>query len=414
MVDRYFDETNFHTELLQLYSHVLEQICLLNPQDKIIDATGVKLMQNPSIPEKDKELHLALLTHINRINEELQAHYWMSEHLKILHEFGNVLTSTLSKEDIFYKAFELVGRVMDADAFFIALYDANSNEVYFPFLIEHGSRYDPLTLTYGQGIVSTVLSSREILHLRTSEEFDTLKPIDIGSDEVAINSSIYIPLMLGDQVKGVISAQSTHQFTYKNEHVELLRIIGNQVINAIENSRHYELMYERSIRDELTNLFNRRAFNKDLFEQVQIAKQNDGSVVLVMLDSDNLKAVNDLYGHHIGDIHIKHVAKAIQTHCSTGEKAYRYAGDEFMILLSDNSIDSALEKVASIQQFLQDNPIELLGNNLYVTVSVGIASYPEHANSADELTMFADEALYYSKESGKNGVNVCLKKDSPS
>lgn len=405
-----YNEKTFHSDLLNKYSSIMEKIGQLIPQEKVIDDLGITLMMNEEVPIEEKDKHLTFLTHLSRINEEIQIHYWMTEHLKVLHEFGNIISNTLSKQEIYTKAFELVGRVMDADAFFIAMYEPEDDTIVFPFLIEAGVRLDPVSLKYGEGIVSKVIATRETLHLKTSNEIDSLGAITVGENEVNINSSIYIPLLLGDQVKGVISAQSMHQFIYKKEHVELLKIIGNQVVNAVENTIMYQTIYERSIRDDLTNLLNRRAFNKDLDERIKQANATGEAVVLIMLDSDNLKTVNDLYGHHVGDIYIKHVAKTLVRFCSERAIAYRYAGDEFMILASGITIDQALEKVKFIQNYLRDNPIDLLGNSLPVTVSVGISAYPEHAKDAEELKRLADEALYLSKECGKNGVNISTKK----
>ncbi len=404
-----YHSLSVNSNLFKEYSSILDKIGQLIPQDNVIDELGIKLLTVSSLPQEDLDLHLTFLTHLSRINEEIQIHYWMSEHLKVLHEFGNTLTRTLSKEEIFNKAYQLVGRVMDADAFFIALYKEDSSEVHFPFMMENGVRLDPFNIKLGVGVVSKVISKRDLIHLKTSNEHDALGALKVGDEEVQINSGIYIPLIFGDQIKGVISAQSVHQFNYKKEHVELLKMIGSQVVNAVENSSLYEAVYERSIRDDLTNLMNRRAFNKDLDDLIKKANETDSSVVLIMLDSDNLKMVNDLYGHHIGDIYIKHIAKALLAHCSEGETAYRYAGDEFMIIAPKIDVQAAVKKVNAIQGFLCEHPIELLGNSLPVTVSVGIASYPEHAKNVEELKRFADEALYYAKGGGKNEVNIYTK-----
>lgn len=395
-----------NNQLLKEYTSLLEKIGLLIPQEQDIDDLGIKIMLDDSIPHQEKELHLTFLTHLSKINEEIQIHYWMTEHLKVLHEFGNILSSTLSKEDIYKKAYELVSRVMDADAFFIAIFNEESRKVHFPFLVENSVRFDPFTINYGEGVVSKVIAKREVLHVKTSMESESLGALSMGDEKIHINSCLYIPLLIGDQIKGVISAQSIHKFTYKKEHVELLKIIGSQVVNAVENTSHYEVMYERSIRDELTNLKNRRAFNKEIEEYLSKASDYQNSLVLIMLDSDNLKKVNDLYGHHIGDIYIKQIAKALLTHCNDGETAYRYAGDEFMLISPNISLDDALKKVNAIQTYLHEHPLEIIGNSLPITVSVGIASYPEHAKNADELKRFADEALYYAKSGGKNEVNI--------
>lgn len=408
MFQKKFDEKTFQSYLLDQYSQILDSISQLVPQDKQIDDIGIQLLLDENIPQNEKDRHLTILTHLSRVNEQLQTHYRMSEHLKILHEFGKLITNTLDKYEICKKAFELVGRVMDVDAFFIALYEPVNNEIQFPLLVDVGEMLDPFTIPFGEGIVSKVIATREILHLKTSTELDKHGAKTIGNDEKMVNSGIYVPLLFGDQIKGVISAQSLRQFSYTKEHVELLKIIGSQVVNAIENSNLYKAVYERTIRDELTNLLNRRAFNKDIEEQMKIAQESKGSLVLIMFDSDNLKTVNDVYGHEVGDIYIRHIAKALHDHCNEGEKAYRLAGDEFLIIAPNITVDEALRKVNTIQRYLQDHPVELMGNYFPITVSVGIAAYPDHTDNVDDLKRFADEALYRSKES-KNEVSIYTK-----
>lgn len=408
-----YDEKTFHTDLLDQYAIILDCISQLIPQDKQIDDIGIHLLLDENIPQQEKDRHLTILTHLSRINEQLQTHYRMSEHLKILHEFGNLISNTHSINEICKKAFHLVGRVMDVDAFFIALYEPERNVIHFPLLVDLGEFLEPFSIPFGEGIVSKVIKTREILHLKTSMELDKHGAKTVGNDEQMVNSGIYVPLLLGDQIKGVISAQSLHQFTYNKEHIELLKIIGSQVVNAIENSTLYKAVYERTIRDELTNLLNRRAFNKDIEEQLELAQKSNSSLVLIMFDSDNLKTVNDLYGHQVGDIYIKHIAKALNDHCNEGEWAYRLAGDEFMIIAPKITVDDALNKVNTIQRYLQDHPVELMGTYFPITVSVGIAAYPDHADNVDDLKRCADEALYWSKEN-KNAVNIYTNKRNPS
>jgi len=392
-------------KIINEYSNLLEQIGQLQCQASTIDSLGTDILNDSTIPAHEKDLLLRFLSHLYKINDELQTHYWMSEHLKVLHEMGQAFSKTFKREEIYQKAFELVSRVMDTNSFFIALFEEEQQKIFFPFIIEEGTLYQPFRIDFGQGIVSQVIKNRETVHIKTNKEFELAGSLSFG-DGIDTNTAIYVPLLIGDHVKGVISAQSYQQFAYKKEHEELLKIIGSQVIHAIENSILYETVYELSIRDELTNLFNRRAFHTDLEKQIAWADRHNASITLIMFDSDDLKKVNDLYGHHMGDIYLKHISHALTKHLRSGETAYRYAGDEFMVLAPNLSEDEAWERVHLIQNYLNENPIEIMGNKFSISVSIGIASYPQHASSAEELKRMADKALYFTKNKGKNQVTI--------
>lgn len=119
-------------------------------------------------------------------------------------------------------------------------------------------------------------------------------------------------------MKGVISAQSYREFAYKKEHEELLKIIGSQVASAVETARLYDRMYQMSFRDDLTGILNYRAFHRDL---EKLLEEGQSSVALIMLDSDHLKAVNDQYGHHVGDELIRCIAEALKVNAGAGESS---------------------------------------------------------------------------------------------
>jgi diguanylate cyclase (GGDEF)-like protein len=394
----------FSNELLVRYRKMLSQIEDLEHAD--INRLAKEI--SAELPPHETKLHHLLLNEIVKLNEKIKHMLWVSEHLKILHDLAHTFTKTFDEEQILWKAFELVSRVMRTDAFFIAFYDENDSQIRIPISIDNGVDYGPYTIPFGSGYVSRVIETKQTIHLRTHQESYASSYVRWGDPENDTNTCIFVPMLLGNQVKGVISAQSYQEFAYKQEHEELLKIIGFQVASAIETARLYDKVYQMSIKDELTNIKNYRAFHHDL-ERILAAGGQE--VTLIMLDSDNLKAVNDQFGHHMGDELIRKVAEAMMACMSPNDSAYRYAGDEFMILSVNTSREQAEQKVAQIMEYLRNHPLRHEEQEIAVSVSVGVACYPEHADGADALKRAADEALYQSKKKGKNSITFYQKND---
>jgi diguanylate cyclase (GGDEF)-like protein len=396
----------FHFQMLEEYYKLFQLLEAEALSPSMINTLEHEILELPQLSAEEKKVHQNFLLQLEKMSSEIKTLHWMSNHLKVLHELGQTFSQTFDKEQIYKKAHELVSRVMNADAFVIALYQEGDKEFNIPYSVDNRVRYEPRTMSLGKGIISKVLSTRETLHLRTENEVQSHKNyVQWGNPDQNTATCIFVPMILNNQIKGVISAQNYREFAYESEHEELLRIIGIQVASAIETASLYDKVYEMSIKDELTTLKNNRKFHLDLDEKIGQASVAQ-PVTLMMLDSDNLKKVNDRYGHDVGDKLIKHIALTLLYHLGEGEEAYRYAGDEFMIISPDSSVEKVLTKALQIQQYLNDHPIEHEGHRIITTISVGIAKYPTHSNSADELKRLADEAMYESKKKGKNNVTV--------
>lgn len=394
----------FHIQMLQEYLGLLDKIESQQLDPSIINSLSANVSNHPSLTSEEEEFHKQFMYRLERFQDEVKRLHWMSQHLKVLHDLGQTFSKTFDKEQIYENAYKLVSRVMDVDAFIIAFYDEGDREVTIPFNVDDGKRYPPTTLPFGKGYISKVLITHETVHLKSDNEMDKENQVLWGNPNQNTSTCIFVPMMLNNQIKGVISAQNYRAFAYQIEHEELLRIIGVQVTSAIENAKLYDKVYEMSIKDELTGLKNNRAFHQDL---ENIMKSDCSQcVTLIMVDSDNLKQVNDMYGHHVGDLLIKAIADALHIHTADGEGAYRYAGDEFMIIAPDLPLQEAKQKAEKIRRYLETHPIRYEGLDILISVSMGIALYPNHAENADELKKVADLALYTSKKRGKNRVTV--------
>jgi len=154
--------------------------------------------------------------------------------------------------------------------------------------------------------------------------------------------------------------------------------------------------------DDLTGLYNMRGFTTVVARLFEQAMRYNRPVSLLMIDSDNLKAVNDNYGHEAGNRLLKLVAKCIGTELRNTDVLARYGGDEFVALLPEASATRALEVAQRIIKAVAATPLEFEGKQIDTSVSVGLASYPDDGRSIDAIQARADRAMYRAKEQGRN------------
>ncbi|MCH1624597.1 sensor domain-containing diguanylate cyclase [Ferdinandcohnia quinoae] len=386
-------------EVLNIISELLNRVGL----EKSVLTKDVKgLFESKIKNEAELEIIDTLLLQIQTINEKLENVNWMNKHYRILHEFAQVCSKTLNESVLLLKAYEMVSQVMRTDSFYIALYNDGDSHTNFIFIMDNGEQAPPRRVELGENYTTKVIRTREIVHLKQqskSQEYHA----KMGEGEIDTSSCLFVPIVIDDHVKGVISAQSTADFAFRKEHEELLQMIGAQVINSIETARLYEKIYTMSQTDELTRLKNHRAFHNDLSKLIEEGNQE---ITLIMIDSDNLKRINDNYGHDIGDLYLKILANGIKDVSCNGIEGYRYAGDEFMIIMKSEVQMNIKDLFEKLQEYYMLNPIVIFNKQITVSISSGVGVYPQNGLTVDSLKKAVDEALYEAKEQGKNFMVV--------
>ncbi|MDF2535358.1 MAG: hypothetical protein K0R18_1517 [Bacillales bacterium] len=347
---------------------------------------------------ENKEIVHSVVNELDGIKNQLENLKWLNKHYKIINDFSQECSKTLNEETLLKKAYELVSQVMPTDSFFIATYNEGDPDIKFILLVENGEYFPQTTLEFGENVTSKAIKTREIIHHRSST--GEHKYVLLVGDNPS-GSTLFVPVIIDDQVKGVISAQSMHDFAYLKEHEDLLQLIGTQIFNSIETARLYEKIYLMSHTDELTGLKNRRAFHHDLSEFIDKDIQ---PLMLIMIDSDNLKIVNDRYGHDAGDLYLNVVAQGIKSVCNEDIVGFRYAGDEFMIIVKGTMYNQQDQIINALQNFYQNHPLQLSDKLITISASLGIATYPEDGTTVSSLKKSVDQALYCAKFNGKNKV----------
>lgn len=161
---------------------------------------------------------------------------------------------------------------------------------------------------------------------------------------------------------------------------------------------------EQAIRDPLTNLFNRRYLEETLDRELSRAGRENYPVCVIMIDLDHFKRINDTHGHEAGDLVLKAIADAFSEFSRRGDFACRYGGEEFVIAMPNINLETAYERAESLRQSLNLLSVPYEYYNLSVTISMGIACFPDNGQTREVLLRAADQALYAAKEAGRNYI----------
>jgi diguanylate cyclase (GGDEF)-like protein len=200
----------------------------------------------------------------------------------------------------------------------------------------------------------------------------------------------------------LVSSDDPHRIWQENELL-LLRTVADQVAVAVNHARLFTQMQQLALTDGLTGCVNRRSFEMQLERDLRLATRMRQPVSLIMLDIDHFKRVNDTYGHDAGDAALRFLADVLRDELRGVDTAARYGGEEFAVILPQAGLDGALIVAERLRSRLEMTEVPGIG---HITASFGLATFPLHANSRDQLVGAADRALYESKHAGRNRIST--------
>jgi diguanylate cyclase (GGDEF)-like protein len=188
---------------------------------------------------------------------------------------------------------------------------------------------------------------------------------------------------------------------------QLAGVLARQVASALGNLKLKESLKNQSICDPLTGLFNRRYMEESVEREFSRANRSKTSVAIIMMDLDHFKQFNDTFGHQAGDTLLRSLGDLLKRNTRGQDIACRYGGEEFAIVLSDSNLAGALQRAEILRQQVKQLSVEYAGQLLgAVSVSMGIALFPDHGTSMGDVLRAADQALYSAKREGRDRVSV--------
>lgn len=222
----------------------------------------------------------------------------------------------------------------------------------------------------------------------------------------SIQSFLMVPLLIGEDVLGVVRLNSQKPDAYQIYDQDVLTTLANQTAMALENALMVQQIRDMAIRDGLTGAYNHRYFQEKLSEELAKAERYNKDLSLILLDVDHFKKFNDNYGHQEGDRVLRTVSEVVQkTVRDKIDTMARYGGEEFAVILPESDGNIGKELAERIRKNIEGYLFENNGKAVYrVTVSIGVASYPFDAREQKALIQSADLALYDAKSNGRNCV----------
>jgi diguanylate cyclase (GGDEF)-like protein/PAS domain S-box-containing protein len=195
--------------------------------------------------------------------------------------------------------------------------------------------------------------------------------------------------------------------SFRDSRQRLAISVASQIALSMASLQLRETLREQSIRDPLTGLFNRRFLEESFERELHLARRKGQSISVLFLDLDHFKRFNDTFGHAAGDMVLQSLADLFHNFFRTSDICCRYGGEEFAVLLPESSSANAAIRADALRAQVKDLRLQYKNQTLgVVTISVGIAAFPEHGSSATELLKIADQCLYESKARGRDVVTL--------
>ncbi len=348
-----------------------------------------------------------------QMSQEIETRW---KELSLLHDFSQELSATLEIDELYRIVETLVSEKLDVQEFALLVMDEVLGclkvELTHGFTEEQNKRIAGMTFQPDEGVTGRVLRNRDnpepIYIPDTSKEPHYLY---YKGERHGDGSFLVIPLIHRKQLMGTLNLFRPHKNGFHPEEVHFLSTLSVALAISLANARLYSKTRELSVRDELTDAFNRRYFHQTLPREIKRAKRFDKSVVLLMMDMDYFKSINDQHGHLVGDQILMELVKFITARIREVDFLARYGGEEFVLILPNTSQEDGLMVAEKVRRLVSEHifGIHHVSGGLRLTLSIGLSIYPfghevEDDQEVEALIDAADVALYEAKRKGRNCV----------
>ncbi len=355
------------------------------------------------------------------------------DHLRVFHDVARTLTTSLELEEILLAIMDKMANFFGPERWSLLMIDQARQDLYYAIAVgEDASSLKGLRVPLGQGVAGWVAATGNPLVVPDVSLDPHWAAFSRSHPDLRIASIACVPIRSGENTLGVIQLLNSKLDLLSEYSISFLRILCDYAAIAIQNSRSVKLIQELSITDDCTGLFNSRRLYSMLEEQVALTTPErvqeraqeriqergqerglSGSQTrpvpfsLVFIDLDYFKSVNDTYGHLVGSRLLAEVGNLIGRLAGPDNAAFRYGGDEFVVLLPNTGKAAATEITANLCQGLRDASfLEGEGYGLHISGSFGLATFPEDGVTVHAIMRSADSMMYEVKNTSRDDVAV--------
>jgi diguanylate cyclase (GGDEF)-like protein len=313
---------------------------------------------------------------------------------------NNISRTAISSDDPVHMLGQIVGEIQknfSFDHIGIGLLDYGTKEI--EIKAEAGATAHAMgkRIPLGIGILGRVARTgeRALVHNGLEGQMGAILPES--------RSVLCIPISYGESLLGALNIESRHESAFSPQDVLILNTLADLLATALHNAFVFQKLQQQSITDGLTGIKTRRFFWEALSAEWKRASRSGRPFSVVLIDLDKFKEVNDTMGHFEGDLVLARVGRLLEQKSRQSNVVARYGGDEFIILMPETGPDQAQVLAERLRQWITTDP--MLSEH-HITGSFGVASFPMHGFSIEDIIRVADAGMYVSKRSGGNRVSA--------
>jgi diguanylate cyclase (GGDEF)-like protein len=327
------------------------------------------------------------------------------------YDIAKRLSESLKPEDVIEVLTYALRRAFEYERIILCGFNPSTQRGYIwkvidPNGIQVGSQ--EFDINHPQSLYGSVFRNRRPLLVQNFR--DELKTVRFEAEETRESRPCEIiaaPLLDDRQfLWAVIGIESDRPGRYDQPEFQLLRTIMHNVQMALSKARMYKEMENQATIDGLTQIPNHRTFQEVLSKELERAGRYGSPLSLLLMDIDHFKGFNDKYGHPVGDLVLKMVARAVQGSIRGTDFCARYGGEEFVVVLIQTDEQQSIMLSERVRAAVEAMQVQNEDTVLRVTVSIGSATFPTDAQTKQQLIDSADKAMYYSKQTGRNRVSL--------
>lgn len=349
---------------------------------------------------------LALVAYVVVLKKNVRAHEEQTEALVRVIEASQELSSSTSLETVMPIVADSVKKLFSVDS--VAVYLLDEEDVEQSCLRAKGveSAHSEVFTDFNPDAVSSYLGKvirerKPVMFADFSTEASDEQVLPLNMD---FHSVMISPLMFEGRAIGAMFASYHQPGKYTADRLKFYTLLGTQVALAVRNAQLQEGLSAMATRDSLSGLFTHGYFQEHLGKCIVKAKYANQAVSLMILDVDFFKKVNDNYGHPQGDALLKQLGGVIKSVVRPTDTISRYGGDEFTVTMPESDHIEGVVIAEKIRQAVEEYEFVLGANIVHITVSGGVAAYPEDCGTKKELITKADAAMYEAKKKGRNKI----------
>jgi diguanylate cyclase (GGDEF)-like protein len=331
-----------------------------------------------------------------------------SQELTIFHDVAKALTSSLDLDSILQTIMDKMAEYFRPDTWSLLMVDEAHDELYFAIAVgDKAEILKNVRLKMGEGIAGWVAKNGEARVVPDVSADPVFASRVDQATQWETRSVICVPLRSKLRVLGVIQLVNVEMSRFTESELFFLQSLCDYAAIAIENARWVEKIQELTITDDCTGLYNARHLYKTLETEVYRSSRFGYEFSILFIDLDHFKSVNDTHGHLVGSKLLAEIGYLIKAQLRLIDFAFRYGGDEFVVLLPQTSKDQALVVAKRLLDALRASSFcREEGLNLNIRASVGLATYPHDARTAHDVIRQADGMMYLVKNSTRDNIGI--------